>query len=280
MSPYTAPRVRIPPSPLALSGAVRSILEMDRASRLAWAAGLFDGEGSASTYLPRERFARRRQMQVSQAGVVGELPAVLVRFREALGSPGNITGPYRGYLYYWKTTRGAVIDEVSTALWPYLSREKRGQLARAALDVGATVPVGSASSWSPQVERAWAAGLFDGEGSVVVVRRRGSDHRGLQLYLSQSHPTAPPETITRFHSAVGELGTLSGPHPPRSPWSRLPQYHWQANGRHVVSGVVRLLWPWLAPVMRHRIVTVSDLLDPGTVEGVELGHSLPTFRGR
>lgn len=97
----------------------------------AWAAGLFDGEGSASTYLPQQRLTRRRQMQVSQGGVVGELPAVLVRFRDVLGGVGGITGPYRGYLYYWKTTRNDVIDDVSKALWP--SSVTRNELSSARL---------------------------------------------------------------------------------------------------------------------------------------------------
>ena len=66
---------------------------------IAWAAGLHDGEGSASTYLPRNRLTRRRQMQVSQGGIPGQLPHVLVRFQTAVGGGGSITGPYRGYLY-------------------------------------------------------------------------------------------------------------------------------------------------------------------------------------
>ena len=71
---------------------------------LAWAAGLYDGEGSSSMFVPRRRKAARRQIQVSQAGPPDEIPLVLLRFRDIVGE-GNITGPYRGYLYYWKTTR-------------------------------------------------------------------------------------------------------------------------------------------------------------------------------
>jgi hypothetical protein len=72
---------------------------------LAWAAGLYDGEGSCSAYLPKDRRTYRRQMAVSQGGVPGQLPEVLTRFRAAVLGVGNITGPYRGYLYYWKTSR-------------------------------------------------------------------------------------------------------------------------------------------------------------------------------
>src|SRR5437764_1148313 len=89
-------------------------------------------------------------------------------YREAIWPTegrGGITGPYRGYLYYWKTTRSDDIDAISTALWPYLSFEKRTQLSRLAQDVGRVAPLVRASR-SAEAERAWAAGLFDGEGCL------------------------------------------------------------------------------------------------------------------
>src|SRR4051812_17544022 len=129
---------------------------------LAWAAGLFDAEGSASTYLPPNRLTRRRQMQVSQGGVAGTPPAVLVRFQRAIGGHGGITGPYRGYLFYWKTTRIDVIDAIGHELWPFLSDVKREQLTVAARDVGRSALTLGARR-SPETERSWAAGFFDGE---------------------------------------------------------------------------------------------------------------------
>src|SRR5437764_8819338 len=104
---------------------------MDRdALQFAWAAGLHDGEGSASTYLPRGRKTQRSQMQISQGGRGAE-PDVLLRFRAIVGGQGNITGPYRGYLYYWKTSRKLVIDEIVQLLWPEISPEKRQQYLEA-----------------------------------------------------------------------------------------------------------------------------------------------------
>jgi hypothetical protein len=64
---------------------------------VAWAAGLYDGEGSASMFMPQRRKTARRQMQVSQGGSVDSPPEVLLRFRDVVGF-GNITGPYRNYL--------------------------------------------------------------------------------------------------------------------------------------------------------------------------------------
>jgi hypothetical protein len=236
-------------------------------SEIAWAAGLFDGEGSASTYLPKERLTRRRQMQVSQGGRPGVLPAVLVRFRDAADGRGGITGPYRGYLYYWKTTRNDDIDAITIALWPYLSAEKRVQLTAAARDVRRTTPTLREGRLSPDDERAWAAGLFDGEGCLSLTRERASGWRGVSLYLSQSALDSAPDTILRFHRAIHGLGTLTGPHRPRSPWSRLPQYHWQTSGRHSVSRVLRVLWPWLGIVSRRRALSAGRYLDPDFESG-------------
>ena len=68
-------------------------LEEDKSYR--FPAGLFDGEGSTSTYIPKRKTYVRRQMAVSQGGLPGHAPAVLTRFKGIVGV-GNITGPYEG----------------------------------------------------------------------------------------------------------------------------------------------------------------------------------------
>src|SRR5439155_9319130 len=134
---------------------------------LAWAGGLHDGEGSCSAYLPKRRKTYRRQMAVSQGGDPGKPPLVLLGFRNAVGGVGNITGPYRGYLFYWKTTRIQVIDAIATALWPFLGQEKREQFLVVSGLAGKLLPLDliAPRSQSDETERAWAAGFFDGEGS-------------------------------------------------------------------------------------------------------------------
>lgn len=77
-------------------------------------------------------------MQVSQAGRGGVTPEVLERFRNVVGV-GNVTGPCRDYLYYWKTTRKDAIDMIVALLWPYLSRDKRSQLELMNLRAGKAV---------------------------------------------------------------------------------------------------------------------------------------------
>lgn len=77
---------------------------------VAWAAGIFDGEGSTSTYVPKGSKSPRRQMAVSQGGLPGRAPAVLVHFKEVV-RVGNVTGPYDG-LYYWKIAKQEDVDVV------------------------------------------------------------------------------------------------------------------------------------------------------------------------
>src|SRR5688572_6231765 len=222
-----------------------------RSSELAWAAGIFDGEGSTSTYLRRERKTPRRQIAVSQGGVPGEFPAVLVRFMSIVGA-GNITGPYDG-LYYWKTTRKDAVDSVGAMLWPYLSYEKRRQFEAAALRMKRPVPapIDDARVLTPDLAIAWAAGLFDGEGtfSTHPTARRSSSRRRVSMSIPQASAGAVPEPLIRFRAVVG-VGNITGPRIVPSPWSRLPQYRWRADGRHVVSAAARAIWPWLGPVKR------------------------------
>lgn len=199
-------------------------------------------------------------MQVSQGGRDSP-PDVLVRFREIVGE-GNITGPYRDNLYYWKTTRKDRIDEVARMLWPYLSSEKKAQYAAMTRLAGRGLPFSVDTVIRDQrTERAWAAGLFDGEGSIwVCANRRWPAWRGLAMDLPQSSATGVPETLTRFHRVVG-AGAIGGPRTSRNPWSKLPQYRWQLNGRHLVSRVVGLLLPYMAKVNRSRMFELRELLD-------------------
>jgi hypothetical protein len=229
---------------------------------LAWAAGIFDGEGSTSTYLTKPRLTPRRQMAVSQGGQPEHAPAVLLRFREIV-QVGSITGPYDG-LYYWKITKNDDVDLVGTMLWRYLSREKRQQFAAAAIRMERSNPGPLDGSSGRDCEAAWASGLFDGEGTFGAYGRPGMrpSWRGAQMSIAQASATVMPETLLRFRAAVG-VGTLMGPRNVPSPWSRLPQYRWNASGRHVCSAAVKVIWPWLGPIKRAEIRAAIDYLDPG-----------------
>ena len=227
---------------------------------LAWAAGIFDGEGSTSTYLTKPKLTPRRQMAVSQGGLPGQIPAVLMRFKDIV-QVGNITGPYDG-LYYWKITTKDDLDSVGAMLWRNLSREKRQQFAAAAIRMTCSVPGPLDDSGGRDFEAAWAAGLFDGEGTFGAYAKphMRPSWRGAQMSIPQASATDVPETLLRFRAAVG-VGTVTGPRIVPSPWSRLPQYRWQANGRHVCSAAIKVIWPWLGPVKRAEIRAAIEHID-------------------
>ena len=237
---------------------------------IAWAAGLYDGEGSCSAYLPRRRKTYRRQMAVSQGGDPGKPPLVLLGFKSAVGGVGNITGPYRGYLFYWKTTQIAAIDMVATTLWPFLSQEKREQFLVASRLSRREIALDRASTraQSDATERAWAAGFFDGEGSVTVGggKFERSTYRQPSMEIPQSSADGVPDSLVRFQGLVG-AGSITGPHPPRNPWAKLPSYRWELGGHGKVEIVCGLLWPWLGSVKRLQIEWALSLVHAGLVRG-------------
>ncbi len=132
---------------------------MDR-HELAWAAGFFDGEGWAA-----KNKTRGVQGRVNQADVNG-VPAVLLRLRSALGGIGAIGGPTikagRRPLYSWTVSNRADVELLLDLLKPWLGSVKLLQLSRA---VARSTP-GTASATPTDEWRAWAAGLFDGEGAA------------------------------------------------------------------------------------------------------------------
>jgi hypothetical protein len=198
-------------------------------------------------------------MQVSQGGAPERQPSVLVRFRDVIGY-GNVTGPYRGYLYYWKTADPDAIDEVAAAMWPYLSTEKRNQFAVARSQASRGQFIEPPAIRSATTELAWAAGLFDGEGSISS-RSNARGREWLELELPQSSVRDVPETLSRFHAVVG-VGAITGPRVPRNAWSRLPQYRWRIAAQSGVAHVLVELWPHLGQVTRARTLAVRHLLGP------------------
>ncbi len=235
---------------------------------IAWAAGLYDADGSCSAYLPRQRMTYRRQMAVSQGGDPGKPPVVLLGLRNVLKGRGNITGPYNGYLFYWKTTRIDVIDAVAAELWPFLGQEKRDQFIAAARLAGkAPLDPTATLTRSGSTELAWAAGLFDGEGSVSL---SGTGTRPSypqpSMEVPQSGDHGVPGSLVRFREAV-ECGSITGPHPPRNRWARLPGYRWQLGGHLRVETVAAKLWPWLGSVKRSQIEWALSRVHAGMVRG-------------
>jgi hypothetical protein len=218
---------------------------------VAWAAGFFDAEGTASSSKRADRPSRERQMAVYQSGRY-EVPAALLRFQRAVGGRGNITGPYRERLFHWSTRKNSAFDEVMTMLWPWLSECKRAQLQGATEGAGRAMPLACETAvLAPQRSRtselAWVAGFFDGEG--YIGSGGGSGQRTIEISIAQASAGGLPTTLSRVAVVMG-VGSLRGPRMLPSPWSKLPQYLWCANAFEDVQFAAALLWRWLGPVKR------------------------------
>lgn len=93
---------------------------------LAWAAGFYDGEGSAGFY---SNGSSSRSMRLC-ASVAQKDLRPLRRFQRALGFGriGNIAA--QSGVSYWRVTSEPDVRRLSQLLWPHLSEPKREQFTR------------------------------------------------------------------------------------------------------------------------------------------------------
>jgi hypothetical protein len=118
---------------------------ISRTEMLAWAGGLYDGEGSACVFAHRSHVGHMSpEVSITQSGLTK--PEVLVRFREVVGC-GRLYGPYPqddGNLPVsrWKAAALGDVDHVLYLLRPWIGRVKREQanrVSRALIEQGRLV---------------------------------------------------------------------------------------------------------------------------------------------
>ncbi len=190
--------------------------------------------------------------QINQAGADGT-PEVLTRFRDAVGV-GRVAGPKiqagRQDLYWWVASSRRDVVRTGQLIGPWLSSEKRGQFRAAGGLVFGAMPADCF---------AWAAGLFDAEGSTSL-----SDHRShagykyVEASITQGCDHAIPQELVRFHSVVG-LGQIYGPYGEGG--TNEPVYRWRVQQLDEVRRVVHLLLPWLGGVKRTQAFGAFTLVD-------------------
>ena len=105
-----------------------------------------------------------------------------------------------------------------------------------------------------ELQLAWAAGFFDGEGSVFVnnnKRSKGGTTGKMYSLVSVDISVAQVrrEPLDRFHAAVG-IGTVNGPYAPRS--NQQPHFRFNASGRPSVLHIATALWPYLSQPKREQ----------------------------
>jgi hypothetical protein len=220
---------------------------------LAWAAGFFDGDGWAALTRQKGRRTGQPQARSNQSSLDG-VAQVLVRFREAVGV-GRVGGPKieegREPLYWWVASSRGDVTRTGELIGPWLSTQKRDQFNAAA---------GLCFDATPIDSFAWAAGLFDAEGSTSL-----SDHRSHAGYkyveasiTQRGRNGAAPEELARFRDLVGR-GKVYGPYEQKG--ASEPIYRWRLQQIDEVRGLLHLLQPWLCSVKRRQAWTALAVID-------------------
>lgn len=247
---------------------------------VAWAAGFFDAEGSFTATRASPGRCRLRA-SVPQTGR-GDVPVELSRFQAAVGF-GVIGGPYKHRQHVWTTTSDVMTLEVAALLSPWLGDIKYQQL-RTALDrmrssemLTTSRPIGIRSVSrrartqriaslvdlcarlhaetqfrTRSLEVAWAAGLFDGDGSTSNKSKRrtnGDAFFTISASVKQSGRFGRPEVLMRFFRATG-LGRVYGPY-----WWRNtdePGYEWAVQSFRDVVALEQLVGRFICAPKREQ----------------------------
>ena len=250
---------------------------------LAWAAGLFDGEGCTSARLYKSRPGSVRiQASVSQSSHSADLvPSVLRRFQHAVGGMGSIGAPYFDarsgtFAHQWRACSFEEAQAVIAVLWMNLGAIKRVQAAdalRRFREQYTTIRplyrtptrrrrfnllgLGPAASAEEQAF-AWAAGLFDGEGSTELYARRTPERTwfALRSRVSQCDAQGVPAVLQRFQAVV-QCGRIDGP---TSGDGYENAYKWDAGADDTLR-VLPKIWPWLGTVKRVQAIEAIKSVD-------------------
>ena len=91
------------------------------------------------------------------------------------------------------------------------------------------------------MELAWAAGLFEGEGSIFLHQRKS--HSTLALGLNMTDE----DSVRRFAKAVG-VGNVTGPHET----THKPRWQWRCDGFGKAQAVIAMLWDGLGSRRKQR----------------------------
>lgn len=108
---------------------------MDRIG-LAWAAGLYEGEGTVGCYIQnKEKWNRSPQCSIKLAIIMTD-PDILTEFSDVVNI-GSVRGPFKGNgfgkkdLYRYNLSTFEHVQYVIAMLWPHLSVRRRQQYRNA-----------------------------------------------------------------------------------------------------------------------------------------------------
>lgn len=109
---------------------------------------------------------------------------------------------------------------------------------------------------------AYAAGLFEGEGSLHVQHR--SDNSRSPIAVMKISMT-DEDVVRKFHEIVG-VGSVGGPWADKRSESYKPIWRWTTYGSKA-KALCGQLWPWLGQRRRERITQVFGELDDRVIHG-------------
>lgn len=111
------------------------------------------------------------------------------------------------------------------------------------------------------IEKAWAAGFYDGEGSSKkkyyhYVNKKGlprKPNQNVMMSVSQAHL----ETLERFKKAVGDRGTINGPYQYKG--NKRPYWIWSASNK-AARDVYEILKPFLSSIKKQQFEIILNEL--------------------
>lgn len=231
---------------------------LDRAD-LAWAAGFFDGEGStiARTSTSRPGYYQLN-ITVPQSGR-DRIPPLLHRFQRVMLGMGHIGRPSKEGVYALRFSAREEAHLVLELMWPYLGEVKRAQASRAMQLVEQQYVNGTRRLCAPRrrapelpsihdrtaadLDRAWAAGFFDGEGCFGLAKSMKRVH-GPQWYRVRASasqhgtPGVPPDVLRQLQEVLGGIGRIER-------HGDVDDFKWLVEGDRLVQMVLDTVAPWL-----------------------------------
>lgn len=114
---------------------------------------------------------------------------------------------------------------------------------------------GSLGSWST-FDWAWAAGLFEGEGTFCVGNRKRRTRLGTTSYPHVALVMADRDIVERFAEIIG-IGNF-GPARASQDQEMGRYWRWGGNGFEAFQATAALFWPWLGERRRAKIREVMQ----------------------
>lgn len=115
---------------------------------------------------------------------------------------------------------------------------------------------------SPEQEIAWAAGLFEGEGSFCAYKAKRA--AGFSFYPRAQLASTDHDVIKRFQEAVG-LGKIRGPYDKNGSQGVRPKpiYFWTTNRAEEFVELVSMFWDLMCERRRDQIRDVHEKINSG-----------------